>query len=127
MVDRSCVVIVVSFERVRRRVGIFFLPIRPPPTSTLFPYTTLFRSRRRSRQCTVLHGERGDAQRSGDVERERGGSHGCAAVTGVGGMGAGDRTIGTGDVAEGGDVVRADGRRAAILGRAGDVVGGIDG
>src|SRR5688500_20035843 len=24
----------------------FFLPIRPPPRSTLFPYTTLFRSRR---------------------------------------------------------------------------------
>src|SRR5206468_11965107 len=23
----------------------FFLPLRPPPTSTLFPYTTLFRSR----------------------------------------------------------------------------------
>src|SRR5207248_9741877 len=22
----------------------FFLPLRPPPTSTLFPYTTLFRS-----------------------------------------------------------------------------------
>src|SRR5436305_3117394 len=25
-------------------VAIFFLMIRPPPTSTLFPYTTLFRS-----------------------------------------------------------------------------------
>src|SRR5438105_9763594 len=25
----------------------FFFMIRPPPTSTLFPYTTLFRSRRR--------------------------------------------------------------------------------
>src|SRR5438876_5956125 len=24
----------------------FFLPMRPPPRSTLFPYTTLFRSRR---------------------------------------------------------------------------------
>src|SRR5437867_10451721 len=23
---------------------LFFLPLRPPPTSTLFPYTTLFRS-----------------------------------------------------------------------------------
>src|SRR3989440_12443232 len=27
----------------------FFLMIRPPPRSTLFPYTTLFRSRRRFR------------------------------------------------------------------------------
>src|SRR5438132_3820659 len=33
---------------------LFFLMIRPPPRSTLFPYTTLFRSRRRparSRRC----------------------------------------------------------------------------
>src|SRR5207249_10439017 len=29
----------------------FFLMIRPPPPSTLFPYTTLFRSRSRSRGC----------------------------------------------------------------------------
>src|SRR3989337_1891143 len=29
--------------------GFFFLMIRRPPRSTLFPYTTLFRSRRRSR------------------------------------------------------------------------------
>src|SRR5438876_2566342 len=28
---------------------IFFLMIRPPPRSTLFPYTTLFRSLRRAR------------------------------------------------------------------------------
>src|SRR3712207_9317065 len=28
--------------------GIFFLMIRRPPRSTLFPYTTLFRSRRRT-------------------------------------------------------------------------------
>src|SRR5580698_11329361 len=35
----------------RRSVSIllFFLMIRRPPRSTLFPYTTLFRSRRRSR------------------------------------------------------------------------------
>src|SRR5204863_9207301 len=26
--------------------GLFFLMLRPPPRSTLFPYTTLFRSRR---------------------------------------------------------------------------------
>src|SRR5215204_4676518 len=29
----------------------FFLMIRRPPRSTLFPYTTLFRSRRTSRRC----------------------------------------------------------------------------
>src|SRR3712207_6846726 len=31
--------------RVRRRESLFFLMIRRPPRSTLFPYTTLFRSR----------------------------------------------------------------------------------
>src|SRR6185503_20662505 len=31
----------------------FFLMIRPPPRSTLFPYTTLFRSRP-SRECPPL-------------------------------------------------------------------------
>src|SRR2546426_3744598 len=29
----------------------FFLMIRRPPRSTLFPYTTLFRSRRADREC----------------------------------------------------------------------------
>src|SRR5579862_5752806 len=34
----------VGRTRIRRRHGqIFFLMIRPPPRSTLFPYTTLFR------------------------------------------------------------------------------------
>src|SRR5687767_15303278 len=32
-------------QRTRAR-PVFFLLVRPPPTSTLFPYTTLFRSRR---------------------------------------------------------------------------------
>src|SRR5256884_7524090 len=36
-----------------RMVLFFFLMIRRPPRSTLFPYTTLFRSRRRSR-CSQL-------------------------------------------------------------------------
>src|SRR6478752_10101169 len=35
----------------------FFLMIRRPPRSTLFPYTTLFRSRRRP-GCTHLGGAR---------------------------------------------------------------------
>src|SRR3712207_8780738 len=33
----------------------FFLMIRRPPRSTLFPYTTLFRSRRGSRAGRLLH------------------------------------------------------------------------
>src|SRR5438552_13758733 len=33
----------------------FFLMIRPPPRSTLFPYTTLFRSPPGSRGCLRLH------------------------------------------------------------------------
>src|SRR5215203_6388431 len=40
----------------------FFLMIRRPPRSTLFPYTTLFRSRRRE---AVAHGDRGDRLRVG--------------------------------------------------------------
>src|SRR5438445_10225129 len=34
---------------------IFFLMIRPPPRSTLFPYTTLFRSRMNRRRAYKLH------------------------------------------------------------------------
>src|SRR6266545_7585399 len=34
-------------------VFFFFLMIRRPPRSTLFPYTTLFRSRRRWRHCAA--------------------------------------------------------------------------
>src|SRR6266545_3163685 len=38
----------------------FFLMIRRPPRSTLFPYTTLFRSARsRRRSCRQLHGALG--------------------------------------------------------------------
>src|SRR5207248_9748684 len=33
----------------------FFLLIRPPPTSTLFPYTTLFRSSPQSWSSSVKH------------------------------------------------------------------------
>src|SRR5690606_41937777 len=45
----------------------FFLLIRPPPRSTLFPYTTLFRSDRSSRSgCDVarrgVRGRRGERQ-----------------------------------------------------------------
>src|SRR3712207_9307124 len=34
------------------RAFFFFLMIRRPPRSTLFPYTTLFRSAARARRCT---------------------------------------------------------------------------
>src|SRR5206468_13098357 len=34
-----------SAVRLRDNVALFFCRLRPPPTSTLFPYTTLFRSR----------------------------------------------------------------------------------
>src|SRR5882724_12848396 len=36
-------------------VVFFFLLILPPPISTLFPYTTLFRSRRHGRLCRWNH------------------------------------------------------------------------
>src|SRR6266496_5328907 len=44
----------------------FFLMIRRPPRSTLFPYTTLFRSAPRPRQlsCGALYGSRPGHRRS---------------------------------------------------------------
>src|SRR6266496_6523508 len=42
----------------------FFLMIRRPPRSTLFPYTTLFRSRREARhRRRAARGDGGDVQR----------------------------------------------------------------
>src|SRR2546422_10481221 len=38
----------------------FFLMIRRPPRSTLFPYTTLFRSRKRQAQRGKAYPDRGD-------------------------------------------------------------------
>src|SRR3712207_8140949 len=50
----------------------FFLMIRRPPRSTLFPYTTLFRSRcrvvRRSPHCHVLRRRRGSRREAGRGE-----------------------------------------------------------
>src|SRR5437867_13032606 len=40
---------------------LFFLSIRPPPSSTLFPYTTLFRSRRQHRLPHAARPRAGDA------------------------------------------------------------------
>src|SRR5215211_2092977 len=48
----------------------FFLMIRRPPRSTLFPYTTLFRSRRRVVYlCVQLRGPRGVARITHNTER----------------------------------------------------------
>src|SRR5438552_18628745 len=44
--------VLVVFARVLGFMWFFFLMVRPPPRSTLFPYTTLFRSRRRRRRCS---------------------------------------------------------------------------
>src|SRR3712207_6990548 len=45
----------------------FFLMIRRPPRSTLFPYTTLFRSRQKA-WPRAAHAERRDAQPGATVE-----------------------------------------------------------
>src|SRR3989337_2917581 len=53
---------------------IFFLMIRRPPRSTLFPYTTLFRSRGQAVGGCGLpdpHGDRGDARGEGDRKSTR--------------------------------------------------------
>src|SRR5256885_3924152 len=46
----------------------FFLMIRRPPRSTLFPYTTLFRSRRRVQRGPGRQGSRGCADRASPGE-----------------------------------------------------------
>src|SRR2546430_6486012 len=51
-------------------VVFFFLMIRRPPRSTLFPYTTLFRSRRKCWRCT-----RHITISSGSLEGERSEEH----------------------------------------------------
>src|SRR3989441_6682110 len=57
----------------RHKLCFFFLMIRRPPRSTLFPYTTLFRSHPRRD-----HGKRGG------VPRDRGGARHRRAAAGVG-------------------------------------------
>src|SRR5690349_23029197 len=57
---------------------LFSLPLRPPPGSTLFPYTTLFRSQRRHRpdqdfgRLGVVAAAR-DQEARGRVDQEHGG------------------------------------------------------
>src|SRR5437868_10651009 len=45
----------------------FFLMIRPPPRSTLFPYTTLFRSRNRHADELRLDGAAGEGDCRGNA------------------------------------------------------------
>src|SRR5207302_10227357 len=47
----------------------FFLMIRPPPRSTLFPYTTLFRSARCTRRARSTLGNRDSAAHGRDSRR----------------------------------------------------------
>src|SRR3712207_9205490 len=57
--ETSCVVICVGRDRHQEGV-LFFLMIRRPPRSTLFPYTTLFRSgRSRATPCSPSWGAPG--------------------------------------------------------------------
>src|SRR5690606_41987012 len=65
----------------RRLVYIFFLVILQPPRSTLFPYTTLFRSGVRSARGLRAALRRGRAARSRDRLRSwRRGDHGRDAL-----------------------------------------------
>src|SRR5947209_11509625 len=49
----------------------FFLMIRRPPRSTLFPYTTLFRSARRGRRRQALPRDRQGGGRPRVLDRDR--------------------------------------------------------
>src|SRR5438445_9452807 len=51
--------------------SIFFLMIRRPPRSTLFPYTTLFRSQSNRNQC-LLSQTRPTGRRPDDVRKDEG-------------------------------------------------------
>src|SRR3989442_13556423 len=57
----------------RRFIFFFFLMIRRPPRSTLFPYTTLFRSTRRAPGDGNVRADRGPELRSQDRRRRSGG------------------------------------------------------
>src|SRR2546430_8931572 len=56
----------------QRRSGFFFLMIRRPPRSTLFPYTTLFRSQVRAIGGQPARGFRHVAARGGQGARDQG-------------------------------------------------------
>src|SRR3712207_8861015 len=82
----------------------FFLMIRRPPRSTLFPYTTLFRSGRlAARRAADEHAERGPAAVLGLADRllhrrrARPGRHVAAPVAGRDRAVRGERGAGPGD------------------------------
>src|SRR2546422_6288913 len=56
-------------------VFFFFLMIRRPPRSTLFPYTTLFRSCAGPRVPAAARGHPGGGRRRASPQRRRGGRH----------------------------------------------------
>src|SRR2546422_6545375 len=62
--------------------------IRRPPRSTLFPYTTLFRSRPAAALLVSVEHPRRDHGKRGGVPRDRGGARHRRAAAGVG---SGDR------------------------------------
>src|SRR5438876_5293710 len=73
------------------RVFFFFLLIRPPPTSTLFPYTTLFRSVERGAPVRLRKSARPavELKRAGEgdlavIQRREGGRAGGAQLGAVG-------------------------------------------
>src|SRR6267154_4785157 len=66
-----CYSICVESQRVLSFILLFFLMIRRPPRSTLFPYTTLFRSGGRSRRRCLLPGSRSAAHRAADRKSTR--------------------------------------------------------
>src|SRR5258708_30026983 len=62
------------YARLRNCIPFFFLMIRRPPRSTLFPYTTLFRSiEKRDIHLTCRKHLSGSSEvlRCGDVDRDR--------------------------------------------------------
>src|SRR5262249_60790188 len=95
------------FSRFSTLLFFFFLMIRRPPRSTLFPYTTLFRSDRTARAASVDHEHPGVVG-----EAWPGGSRGCLARRGQRSRWDADERV---DLALGrrparaGDAARADG------------------
>src|SRR5260221_783889 len=64
-----CHLILSSF--LKRPFFFFFLMIRRPPRSTLFPYTTLFRSHRQHRPCRVPPTPGATVSRTATTPRDR--------------------------------------------------------
>src|SRR2546430_12888975 len=65
----------------RMAIYFFFLMIRRPPRSTLFPYTTLFRSEAGLHRCIVGHGGAAALRRPPGVARGGGGAEGTVPLS----------------------------------------------